>query len=267
MASITNGMAAHGGTILYCATFLTFSDYMRPAIRLAALMKLNIVFVFTHDSIAMGEDGPTHQPIEHLASLRAIPELIVIRPCDANETAVAWRIAIESRNAPVALILSRQNLPVLDKKIFRSFDRLRSGAYILLDASNAQPDLILIASGSEVHLIVETQQELIKHDISVRLVSMPSWELFEAQGLEYRDGIFPPSIKTRIAVEAGVSQGWHRYVGDWGEVIGIDTFGASAPGEVMMREYGFTVEDICARALALLKKNNLDNPIPKTASQ
>ncbi|HEV8513273.1 MAG TPA: transketolase [Cyclobacteriaceae bacterium] len=267
MASISNGIAVHGGTIPFCATFLTFSDYMRPAIRLVALMKLNVVFVFTHDSIAMGEDGPTHQPVEHLASLRAIPGLIVIRPCDANETAIAWRIAIESHNAPVALILSRQNLPTLDKKIFRSPDRLRSGAYILLDASNAQPDLILIASGSEVHLIVEAQQELIKHDISVRLVSMPSWELFEAQGLEYRDGIFPHSIKTRIAVEAGVSQGWHRYVGDQGEVIGIDTFGASAPGDVMMREYGFTVEDICARALALLKRNNLDNSIPKTVSQ
>jgi transketolase len=267
MASISNGMAAHSGIIPFCATFLTFSDYMRPAIRLAALMRLNVVFVFTHDSIAVGEDGPTHQPVEHLASLRAIPGLMVIRPCDANETAIAWRVAVESHHAPVALILSRQNLPILKKKIFRSSDGLRCGAYILLDPSNAHPDLILIASGSEVHLIVEAQQELIKHEISVRLVSMPSWELFEKQTLEYREGVFPSSIKTRIAVEAGVPQGWHRYVGDKGEIISVHTFGASAPGEVVMREFGFTVENICAQAMALLKKNNQNNSTHKIANQ
>jgi transketolase len=258
MAAASNGMAAHGGIIPFCATFLTFSDYMRPAIRLAALMGLNNIFVFTHDSVGMGEDGPTHQPIEHLASLRAIPNLIVIRPCDANETISAWRVAIDSRKAPVALILSRQDLPILDRKKFSSFESLRSGAYVLLDAPDAHPDLILIASGSEVHLIVEAQQELLAHKISARLVSMPSWELFEKLSTEYQEAILPPSVHTRIAVEAGRSQGWHRYVGDRGEVISIDTFGASAPGEVVMREYGFTVQNICARAISLLKKNNLN---------
>jgi transketolase len=256
MASITNGMAAHGGIIPFCATFLTFSDYMRPAIRLAALMELNVVFIFTHDSIAMGEDGPTHQPIEHLASLRAIPKLTVIRPCDANETVIAWRAAIESRKGPVALILSRQDLPVIDREIFSSADGVGSGAYVLLDAPDARPDLILIASGSEVHLIIAAHTELIKRGISVRLVSMPSWELFETLSREYKDGVFPPSVHARIAVEAGVSQGWHRYVGDAGEVISIETFGASAPGDVMLNKYGFTVENICSRALALLKKKN-----------
>ncbi len=255
MASISNGMAAHGGILPFCATFLTFSDYMRPAIRLAALMELNTVFVFTHDSIAMGEDGPTHQPIEHLAALRAIPRLIVIRPCDANETAMAWRMAIESSKAPVALILTRQDLPTLDRKKFASADWLRFGAYILSYAPDVNPELILIATGSEVHLIVEAQEKLSEQNIAVRVVSMPSWELFEAQTQVYRDTVLPPSIHTRIAVEAGVTQGWNKYVGDKGEVIGIDTFGASAPGEVMMREYGFTVENICERAIALLKKN------------
>jgi transketolase len=257
MAAISNGMAAHGGILPFCATFLTFSDYMRPAVRLAALMELKVIFVFTHDSIAMGEDGPTHQPIEHLASLRAIPNLIVIRPCDANETITAWRVAVESRKAPVALILSRQELPILDLPKSGSRDGLRSGAYILLDATNAHPDLILIASGSEVHLIVEAQKELISHNISVRLVSMPSWELFETLSKEYQEEIFPPSARTRIAVEAGVAQGWHRYVGDHGEVISIETFGASAPGDVMMKEFGFTVENICARAMELLEKNKM----------
>ncbi len=255
MASISNGMAAHGGIIPFCATFLTFSDYMRPAVRLAALMELNTVFVFTHDSIAMGEDGPTHQPIEQLANLRAIPRLIVIRPGDANETAVAWRIAIESRKAPVALILSRQDIPTLDRKKYASAEGLRFGAYILSDIPDIKPELILIASGSEVSLIVEAQQELMKHNIPVRIVSMPSWELFEAQATEYHDIILPPSIHKRIAVEAGVTQGWRHYVGDQGIVIGIDTFGASAPGKVMMDKYGFTVENICLQAIALAKRN------------
>ncbi len=253
MASMSNGMAAHGGIIPFCATFLTFSDYMRPAIRLAAVMELKVIYVFTHDSIAMGEDGPTHQPVEHLASLRAIPRLIVIRPCDANETAMAWRMAIESENAPVALVLSRQDLPTLDRKKFALADGLRFGAYILSDMPDAE--LILVATGSEVGLIVEVQQKLIENKISVRLVSMPSWELFEQQTPEYRDSIFPVSIKTKIAVEAGVSQGWHKYVGDHGEVIAVDTFGASAPGDVMLREYGFTADAIYKRAIALLKKN------------
>jgi transketolase len=255
MASISNGMAAHGGIIPFCSTFLTFSDYMRPAIRLAALMKLNIIYVFTHDSIAMGEDGPTHQPIEHLASLRAIPGLIVIRPGDANETSVAWRIAIESNKAPVALVLSRQDLPILDRKKSAPAEGLSYGAYILSDAPNGKPELILIASGSEVSLIVGAKEELNKLNISVRLVSMPSWELFEAQSIAYRNSILPSSVRKRIVVEAGVSQGWQKYTGDRGIVISIDTFGASAPGKVMMSKHGFTVENICSHAMSLLKRD------------
>ncbi len=258
MASITNGMAVHGGILPFCSTFLTFSDYMRPAIRLAALMELNLVYVFTHDSIAMGEDGPTHQPVEHLASLRTIPQLIVIRPGDANETAVAWRVAIESKKAPVALVLSRQDMPTLDRKEFSSAEGLRYGAYILSDTPNDKPDLILIATGSELSLIVEAKQKLEEQKISVRLVSMPSWELFEKQPQDYRDKVFPSFVKTRISIEAGISQGWHRYVGDKGETIAVDTFGASAPGEVMLHKYGFTVENICEHAIALLKGNRHD---------
>jgi len=256
MSAILNGLATHGGTLPFGATFLTFSDYMRPSIRLAALMELQVVYVFTHDSIGIGEDGPTHQPVEHLASLRAIPRLMVIRPADANETAVAWRVAIETRDRPVALVLTRQSVPTLDRKHFSSAEGLRHGAYVLADAPQEKPQLILIASGSEVGLIVEARETLQERKIPVRLVSMPSWELFEAQSHEYRDSVLPPSIRARLAVEAGVTQGWHRYVGDRGDMIGMDRFGASAPGPVLMREYGFTVENICQRALALLEGNN-----------
>lgn len=253
MAAISNGLATFGGIIPFAATFLIFSDYMRPAIRLAALMQLQVIYVFTHDSIGLGEDGPTHQPIEQLASLRAIPQLIVIRPADANETAVAWQVAIESRHNPVALILSRQALPTLDRKKFAPAEDLRNGAYILADAPAGKPTIILIATGSEVSLIVAAQQELQKQKIQVRIVSMPSWELFEAQSKDYRDSVLPPTVPLRIAIEAGVSQGWHRYVGDEGEVISIEKFGASAPGPIVMSNYGFTVENICTRVLALLK--------------
>jgi transketolase len=255
MGAILNGMAAHGGTMPFGATFLTFSDYMRPAIRLAALMRLPVVYVFTHDSICMGEDGPTHQPVEHLASLRAIPGLIVIRPGDAGETAEAWRVAIETKDHPVALVLTRQNVPTLDRKQLASAQGLRRGAYILADAPPAKPQLILIASGSEVGLIVAARQQLQERNIPVRLVSMPSWELFEAQPREYRDSVLPPSVKVRLAVEAGVTPAWRRYVGDQGDVIGVDRFGASAPGPVMMREYGFTVDNVYKRAAALLRGN------------
>jgi len=256
MSAILNGLAAHGGTIPFGATFLTFSDYMRPSIRLAALMELQVVYVFTHDSIGIGEDGPTHQPVEHLASLRAIPRLMVIRPADANETAVAWRVAIETRNRPVALVLTRQSVPTLDRKHFSSAEGLRHGAYVLADAPQENPKLILIASGSEVGLIVAARETLQELKIPVRLVSMPSWELFEAQSHEYRDSVLPPSIHARLTVEAGVTQGWHRYVGDGGDMIGMDRFGASAPGPLLMHKYGFTVENICQRALALLEGNN-----------
>lgn len=258
MGSIANGLAVHGGVIPFTATFFTFSDYMRPPIRLAALMDQGVIFVFTHDSIALGEDGSTHQPIEQLASLRAIPNLLVLRPCDANETAVAWRVAIERRNRPVALVLTRQAVPTLDRKQFASAEGLRRGAYILADSPQANPRLIMIASGSEVGLIVAAAQKLYEQKIPVRLISMASWELFEAQSQEYRDSVLPPTVHARLAVEAGVTQGWHRYVGDRGDVIGVDRFGASAPGPVVMREYGFSVENVCQRALALLERKEVE---------
>lgn len=252
MGAILNGLAAHGGTVPFGATFLIFSDYMRPPIRLAALMGLHVIYVFTHDSIALGEDGSTHQPVEQLAGLRSVPRLIVIRPCDANETAVAWRVALETRDRPVALILTRQHVPTLDRSEFAGADGLRRGAYVLADPPNAKPDLILIATGSEVGLIIAAARKLLTQNIQVRVVSMPSWELFDAQPAEYRDAILSPSIGARLAVEAGAPQGWHRYVGDRGDVLGVERFGASAPGDVLLREYGFTVENVCRRALAML---------------
>jgi len=254
MGSIANGLAVHGGVIPFTATFLIFSDYMRPPIRLAALMEQRVIFVFTHDSIALGQDGPTHQPIEQLASLRAIPHLIVIRPCDANETAVAWRVAIETRGRPVALVLTRQDVPTLDRVHYAAADSLRRGAYVLADAPNGKPDIILISSGSEVSLIVAAGHRLTAKGINVRIVSMPSWELFDTQPRSYRESVLPPLVRARLAVEAGASQGWCKYAGDEGDVIGVDRFGASAPGPVVMREYGFTVEHICERAMELVNR-------------
>ncbi|MDE2118677.1 MAG: transketolase, partial [Betaproteobacteria bacterium] len=256
MGAIINGLAAHGATIPFGSTFLIFSDYMRPPIRLAALMGLHVVHVFTHDSIALGEDGPTHQPVEQLAALRAIPHLTVIRPGDANETAVAWRVALEARDRPVVLALTRQALPTLDRSRYAPADGLRHGAYILSDAPQAKPQLILIASGSEISLIVAAQHKLEEQNIAVRLVSMASWELFEAQSQAYRDSVLPPSVPARLAVEAGAPQGWHRYVGDRGDVLGVDRFGASASGQAVMSEYGFNVENVCKRALALLERKD-----------
>jgi len=255
MGAILNGLAAHGGTLPFGATFLVFSDYMRPPIRLAALMGLHVIYVFTHDSIALGEDGSTHQPVEQLAGLRAVPKLVVIRPGDANETAVAWRVALQTPDRPVALVLTRQNLPTLDRGAFAAADGLRRGAYVLADAAGGEPDVILIASGSEVGLIVAARQKLLEKKIRARIVSMPSWELFDAQPQEYRDSVLPPALGARLAVEAGASQGWHRYVGGRGDVLAVDRFGASAPGEVVMREYGFTAENVCARAMALLGRH------------
>ena len=251
MGAIANGLAAHGGVLPYTATFLTFSDYMRPPIRLAALAGLHVVFVFTHDSVAMGEDGPTHQPIEHLASLRAIPQLTVIRPADANETAVAWCVAVESRDRPVALVLSRQNVPILDRSQYASPEGLRRGAYVLYDPTPVVPQLILLASGSEVQVVVDAEKLLRQKGIFARVVSIPIWELFEAQSEDYRASVLPPSIRARLAVEAGVPQGWRRYVGDVGAVLGIEKFGASAPGPVVLKEYGFTPEHVCNLAVAV----------------
>ena len=253
MGSIVNGLAAHGGFIPYGATFLTFSDYMRPAIRLAALSGLHVIHVFTHDSLALGEDGPTHQPIEQLASLRAMPGVVVIRPADANETRVAWQVAVEARHSPVLLLLSRQNLPTLDRSTYAGADGLRRGAYILSDSEDRPADLILIASGSEVGLIVEAAECLRRDGVAVRVVSMPSWELFNAQPPDYRDGVFPPSVKARLAVELGSMQGWGRYLGAGGDILSIERFGASAPANELLERAGFTVENVVSRARLLLE--------------
>jgi len=253
MGAVANGLAVHGGVVPFTATFLTFSDYMRPPIRLAALMEQRVIFVFTHDSIAMGEDGPTHQPIEQLAALRAIPHLRVIRPADANETAAAWRAAIGAKDRPTALILTRQDVPTLDRTRFAKADGLRHGAYVLADAPHGKPDILLIATGSEVGLIAEVSEKLKEKKIKVRLISMPCWELFDAQPRSYRDSVFPPSVHARLAVEAGATQGWRKYVGDGGDVIGVDRFGASAPGKTVMSEYGFTVRNVYERAMKLIK--------------
>jgi transketolase len=252
MGAILNGLAAHGGAVPFGATFLIFSDYMRPPIRLAAMMKLHVIYVFTHDSIALGQDGSTHQPVEQLAGLRAVPGLTVIRPGDANETAVAWRVALEAGDHPVALVLTRQNVPTLDRSQCAAADGVRKGAYVLADAPNGRPDVILIATGSEVGLIMAARQTLQDRNVMARVVSMPSWDLFDAQPRSYRDEVLLPAVHGRLAVEAGASQGWHRYVGDRGDVLGVDRYGASAPGDIVMREYGFTADNVCKRAMALL---------------
>jgi transketolase len=253
MGSILNGIALHGGLIPYGGTFLIFSDYMRPPIRLAAMMGLQVIYVFTHDSIGLGEDGPTHQPVEQLAALRAIPNLTVIRPCDANETAAAWRVALNNNQGPVALALTRQNLPTMDRNVVAPADGLGRGAYILKDAPNGNPDLILLASGSEVPIAIEAAEKLEKKDLTVRVVSMPSWELFERQSQEYRHAVLPPDKKARVAIEAGITQGWHRYVGDNGRVIGIDHFGASAPYQTLYEKFELTSEKVVETALACLR--------------
>ena len=252
MGAAVNGMAAHGGLHPFGATFLVFSDYMRPALRLSALMELPSIWVYTHDSIFLGEDGPTHQPIEHLASFRAIPHLVTIRPADANETAVAWQVALE-RHGPTALILSRQNVPVFDRSRMASADGLRRGAYVLVDAEGRRPDLILIGTGSEVSLAVEARARLAERGLQARVVSMPSWELFEAQPEEYRQAVLPAEVPVRLAVEAGSPMGWERYVGPFGGVLGIHgRFGASAPYKVLAEKLGFTAEHVVAQAEELL---------------
>ena len=250
MGSTLTGISLNGGLIPYGGTFLTFSDYMRPAIRLAALSEVQVIYVFTHDSIGLGEDGPTHQPIEHLAALRAIPHLFVIRPADSPEVSEAWRIAILRRNAPTALALTRQKVAVIDRNKFAKADGLRRGAYILADSPT--PQLILIATGSEVSLALEAREKLEAEGVSVRVVSMPCSELFDEQSQDYRDEVLPPAITARLAIEAGVRQGWDRYVGTAGDVICLDRFGASAPGEVAMRELGFNVDNVLEHARALL---------------
>ncbi|MTI56083.1 transketolase [Geosporobacter ferrireducens] len=250
MGAILNGLVLHGGIRPYGATFLIFSDYLRPAIRLSALMKLPVIYVFTHDSISVGEDGPTHQPIEQLAALRAIPDLTVIRPADAKETVSAWQQALENNEGPTALILSRQNLPVLEQ----TGSACRKGGYILKGEKEDKPDILLMASGSEVSLLIDAHGVLENQGIHARVISMPSLEIFQQQEQAYIDQVLPPDVKARLAVEAALPMGWERYVGDQGKVIGINEFGASAPGELIMKKYGFTVEAVVESALGLLKK-------------
>ena len=244
MGAIANGMAYHAGVRSFVATFFCFSDYMRPSARLAALDKLPVIFVWTHDSIGLGEDGPTHQPVEHLMSLRAIPNFTVVRPCDANETAEAWKFAMNQRNSPVALILSRQGLPVLYRANSGPATGLARGAYTLIDAEGDIPQAIIIGTGSEVSVAVKAQSLLAKEGFRVRVVSMPCWEAFDAQSNEYQESVLPTSIKARVSIEAGITFGWNRWIGDAGIAIGIDTFGASAPGPTNMEKFGLTADQV-----------------------
>jgi transketolase len=252
MGGIANGIAAHGGLIPFAATFFVFSDYLRPAIRLAALSRLQVIYVFTHDSIAVGEDGPTHQPVEQLASLRAIPGLVTLRPADATETVAAWRFAMLRRDGPTVLVLSRQNLAVLDRHLLAPAELVARGGYVLLDAPEGPPELILIATGAEVHAALAACQELQREGVAARLVSLPSWELFEAQPQDYRDAVLPPAVRCRISIEAACSFGWSRYVGSEGVSIAIDRFGASAPGDENLTRFGFAADNIHAVARQLL---------------
>jgi transketolase len=253
MAAAVNGMAAHGGVIPYSGTFLMFSDYMRPSIRLSALSKHRSIWVFTHDSIGVGEDGPTHQPVEQIASLRAIPDLTVIRPGDANEVVEAWKVAIANTDRPTLMAFTRQKIAVLDRNKYASASGLKKGAYVLADLGE-NPEIILMASGSEVPLIVEVGKKLFAEGVSVRLVSFPSWELFKSQSQEYRNSVLPPRIKKRLAVEAGVSQGWEKWIGDEGEMHSVEKFGSSAPVEVVFEKFGFTVDNILDKARKLIGK-------------
>lgn len=255
MGAILNGMALHGGIIPYGATFLIFSDYMRPPIRLAAMMGLKVIYVFTHDSIGLGEDGPTHQPIEQLAGLRLVPNLTVIRPADANETAEAWRTALQIEGGPTALILTRQNLPTLDRNLMAPADNLGYGAYVLHKTMDNPPEVLLLATGSEVMIALEAGRLLEGKGVSSWIISMPSWELFEKQPKEYRDAVLPPEITNRLSIEAGCIQGWHQYVGDRGAVIGLNHFGASAPYAILYEKFGLTADRVVEKALKMTEEN------------
>jgi transketolase len=254
MGAIVNGLALHGGIVKpYGSTFLVFSDYMRPAVRLSALMHLPVVWVWTHDSIALGEDGPTHQPVEHYAALRAIPNLWFMRPADANETTYAWKVALERQDGPVALAITRQKVPTLDRSGLGPAAGVERGAYVLWESG--EPDLILVATGSEVALALEAARRIAaENGNGVRVVSMPCWELFAEQPRDYRDEVLPPEVRARLSVEAGVALGWERWVGDEGDSIAIERFGASAPGGTVLKELGFNVDNVVARATALLER-------------
>lgn len=253
MGAAMNGMALHGGLKVFGGTFFVFSDYLRPAIRLAALMGLPVTYVFTHDSIAVGEDGPTHEPVEQLAALRAMPNLSIIRPADGNETTAAWKLALESKDKPTALVLTRQNLPTMKGTDEAAYDGVSKGAYVVSSAGKEAADAMLLASGSEVHLAVKAQEALANEGIQVSVVSMPSWDRFETQSKEYKESVIPKSVKKRLGIEMGSPLGWDRYVGDEGDILAINGFGASAPGEKIMEEYGFTVENVVARMKALIQ--------------
>ncbi|GAB4245335.1 MAG: transketolase [Thermoleophilia bacterium] len=257
MGGILNGLALHGGVIPYGGTFLVFSDYMRPAIRLAALSHAHVVYVFTHDSVGLGEDGPTHQPVEHLAALRAIPNLIVLRPADANETAAAWKVALERSDGPVALVLTRQNVPTLDRTVLNPAHELERGAYILAEAPGGPEsvDVLLLATGSEVHVALEARAILTAEGVGARVVSMPSWELFAAQEQAYREWVLPPRVRARVSVEAGVTFGWERWVGAGGAMVGIDRFGRSAPGNRVLAEFGITARHVAEQARLSVRRN------------
>lgn len=252
MAAMLNGMALYGGVIPYGATFMVFSDYLRPAIRLASISHIKPIYVFTHDSIGLGEDGPTHQPIEQLASLRAIPGLVVIRPCDANETSYAWKAALEHKGGPVAIVLTRQKLNIIDRNKYASADGLEKGAYILKN-TESKPDVILLATGSEVDITIKAAEKLEAVGIKTRVVSFPSWELFETQSDDYKNLVLPKDVKAKLSIEPGVKQGWEKYVGDNGDCLSIEGFGASAPLEVIFDKYGFSVDNIVTKAKGLLK--------------
>ena len=255
MGAIANGMALHGGTIPYTATFLIFSDYMRPPIRLAALMGLRVIYIFTHDSIGLGEDGPTHQPIEQLLALRAIPDLVVMRPADATETVEAWKVAIARRHGPTVLVLGRQNLPVLDRETYADAGGVAKGGYVLWESSG-EPDVILMGTGSEVHIALEVGLLLQENGIQVRVVSLPSWELFDAQPAEYQKSVLPPGVRARVSIEAASSLGWERYTGLDGATIGMSGFGASAPASVLYQEFGITAQRMAEKAEGLVKRSN-----------
>ncbi len=253
MGGIVNGMAYHRGVRPFAATFFCFSDYMRPSVRLAGLSALPVIYVWTHDSVGLGEDGPTHQPIEHLMSLRAMPNLKVIRPCDANETAEAWRWAMTHRDGPVALILTRQKLPVLDRGQLGAAAGLARGAYVLAEAAGGPPQALIIATGSEVYVALAAREQLAQSGIRARVVSMPCWEIFARESAAYRDAVLPASVRARVSIEAGTTFGWHRWIGDQGIAIGIDRFGASAPGETNTEKFGFTPEHVAETVRTLLK--------------
>jgi transketolase len=252
MGGALNGMCAHGGVFPYGGTFLIFSDYMRPAIRLAALSHFPAVYVFTHDSIGLGEDGPTHQPIEHLASLRAMPGLVTLRPSDANETVLSWQLALERRDGPTALVLTRQNLPVMDRAVLGAAEGLLKGGYVLKDPAGAAPEVILIATGSEVEIALAAADTLSSEGVAVRVVALPSWELFQHQDEDYRESVLPRAVTARVSLEAASTLGWDRYVGSAGLAIGIDHFGASAPAKVLYKEFGITAENMVAAAHKVL---------------